>query len=68
MALVALASGDQFSVGQALPAGYDTYNVPVPYRDRYADSDRAWYRYANGNVYRVDAFSGLIEEAYPIYG
>ncbi|MEO5578113.1 MAG: hypothetical protein ABIR25_03550 [Sphingomicrobium sp.] len=68
LALAALISGDQFAVGQPMPGGYDTYNVPFDYRDRYADSDRDWYRYANGNVYRVDAGSGLIEDAYPIYG
>ncbi len=68
LALAALISGDQFVVGQQMPIGYDTYNVPVDYRDRYADSDRDWYRYANGNVYRVDAGSGLIEESYPVYG
>lgn len=68
LALVALLSGDQFAVGQRMPSGYDTYNVPFDYRDRYADSDSDWYRYANGNVYRVDAGSGLIEESYPVYG
>jgi len=67
MALVALVSGDQFAVGQRMPTGYDMYNVPLDYRDRYADSDEAYYRYANGHVYRVDADSWLIEEAYPIY-
>ena len=68
LALAALISGDQFAVGQQMPIGYDTYNVPVDYRDRYADSDNQWYRYANGNVYRIDAGSGLIEESYPVYG
>ena len=67
LALVALLSGDQFAIGQAMPAGYGMYNVPLDYRDRYADSDNQWYRYANGNVYQVDPRSGLIEEAYPIY-
>ena len=38
------------------------------YRDRWADSDDEYYRYANGYVYRVDYGSGLIEEAYPAYG
>ncbi|MBA2467224.1 MAG: hypothetical protein H0V46_06440, partial [Sphingomonas sp.] len=68
LALAALISGDQFAVGRQMPIGYDTYNVPFDYRDRYADSDEEYYRYANGNVYRVDYGSGLIEEAYPIYG
>jgi len=67
LALVALASGQQFAVGQPLPAGYGMYNVPLAYRDRYYDTGDAWYRYANGNVYRVDPMTGLIEDAYPIY-
>ena len=68
LALAALVSGDQFAVGQPMPGGYDTYNVPFDYRDRYADSDRDYYRYANGNVYRVDVGSGMIEDSYSIYG
>jgi hypothetical protein len=66
-ALVALVTGQQFGIGQRLPLGYDTYNAPVAYRDDYYDTDDAWYRYANGYVYRVDPDDGLIEEAYPIY-
>ena len=68
LALAALLSGDQFGVGQQMPNGYDSYNIPVDYRDRYADSDNQWYRYANGSVYQIDPRSGLIEEAYPVYG
>ena len=67
MALVSLVSGDQFAVGQRMPSGYDMYNVPFDYRDRYADSDDEYYRYANGYVYQVDYDTGLIEEAYPVY-
>ena len=66
-ALVALLTGNQFGVGQQLPGGYDTYNVPLDYRDRYADTGDEWYRYANGYVYQVDPDSRMIEEAYPIY-
>ena len=67
LALAALISGDQFAVGQQMPSGYDIYNVPFDYRDRYADSSDEYYRYANGYVYRVDEGSGLIEEAFPVY-
>ena len=66
-ALVALVSGQQFGIGQALPTTYSAYNVPFAYRDRYFDSDDDWYRYANGFIYRVDPRSGLIEEAVPVY-
>ena len=66
-ALVALVSGQQFAVGQPLPAAYGTYNVPYAYRDRYFDSDSDWYRYADGYIYRVDPDDGRIEEAIPVY-
>lgn len=48
-------------VGDPLPAGYDVYNVPMSYRDRYYDSDQSWYRYADGAVYQVDPQTRLIE-------
>lgn len=66
-ALVQMISGQQFAVGQPMPAGYGTYNVPFAYRDRYYDTPNDWYRYADGYVYQVDPRSGLIEESYPIY-
>jgi hypothetical protein len=48
------------SIGQTLPMGYDAYNVPYAYRDNYYDTNDAWYRYANGNVYQVDPTSRLV--------
>ena len=67
MALVALVTGQQFNVGQPLPPSYAAYNVPLAYRDRYFDSSDDWYRYANGTIYRVNPYNGLIEEAIPVY-
>ena len=49
-----MLTGHTFGVGQMLPMGYDAYNVPFAYRDRYYDSDRAMYRYADGHIYQVD--------------
>ena len=66
-ALVALATGQQFAVGQPMPVGYDVYNVPYAYRDRYYDSADAWYRYNDGFVYEVDPRTGLVERAINIY-
>ena len=40
--------------------GYDAYNVPYAYRDRYYDDDRYSYRYADGYIYRVDPQTRLI--------
>ncbi|HET9355390.1 MAG TPA: hypothetical protein VFO42_04420 [Sphingomicrobium sp.] len=67
-ALVALVSGQNFNIGQPMPAGYSAYNVPLAYRDRWYDNGDDYYRYANGYVYEIDADSGLIEDAYPVYG
>lgn len=60
-AVVALLAGN-LNVGQVLPAGYDTYNLPMEYRDQYVDSDEANYRYADGNIYQVDPQSQMIEQ------
>ena len=58
---VALLAGD-LNVGGMLPGGYDTYNLPMDYRDQYVDSDEAMYRYADGNIYEVDPQSMIIEQ------
>ena len=59
--IVALLTGDDFAVGQRLPAGYDVYNVPYNYRDEYADGPDANYRYSDGYVYQVDPKTQLIQ-------
>jgi hypothetical protein len=58
--IVALLTGD-LSVGQPLPSGYDAYNVPLDYRDRYYDNDDYLYRYGDGNIYQVDAKTQIIQ-------
>ena len=59
--VVALLSGNPISVGSPLPAGYDVYNVPFDYRDRYADSDESMYRYSDGAIYEVDPTTMLVQ-------
>ena len=59
--VVALVTGDRFTVGQPMPSGYDVYNVPDAYRDRYQDGPDANYRYADGQVYRVDPTTRLVQ-------
>ena len=49
-----------FSVGQQLPYGYDAYNVPYDYRATYYDTPDNWYRYNNGNIYRIDPATQLV--------
>lgn len=58
--IVALLAGD-LNVGQAMPMGYDAYNVPLDYRDQYVDDDEYLYRYADGNIYQVDAETQIVQ-------
>lgn len=58
-AIVALLAGD-LGVGSRLPMGYDAYNVPSAYRDRYYDTADNWYRYNDGYIYQVDPKTRLI--------
>ena len=59
-AVASLLSGNGLSVGQPLPMGYSAYNVPLAYRDQYYDTNDAWYRYNNGNIYQVDPTTQLV--------
>ena len=59
-AVASLLGGQGLTVGQPLPMGYSTYNVPLQYRDQYADTSDAWYRYNNGNIYQVDPTTQLV--------
>lgn len=61
--VVALLTGTQLGVGSRLPMGYDVYNVPLGWRDRYYDRPDAWYRYADGYIYEVDPTTRLITAA-----
>jgi hypothetical protein len=49
-----------FTLGQTLPMGYNTYNVPYAYRTNYYDTQNDWYRYNNGYIYRVDPTTQLV--------
>lgn len=49
-----------FTVGQALPVGYNVYNVPYDYRATYYDTPDAWYRYNNGYIYQVDPVTQVV--------
>jgi hypothetical protein len=58
--IAGLLTGDQFRIGSPLPAGYDVYNVPYPYRGEYLDGPDARYRYSDGYIYRVDPTTQLV--------
>jgi hypothetical protein len=59
--VAALLTGQQFNVGQRMPAGYDVYNVPYAYRGQYMDTADSLYRYNDGYVYQVDPTTQLIQ-------
>lgn len=61
--VAALLTGQSWNVGQAMPAGYDVYNVPYAYRDRYPDTPDRWRRYSDGYVYEIDPTTRLVQAA-----
>ncbi|WP_448658104.1 hypothetical protein ACPVPU_11645 [Sphingomonas sp. CJ99] len=61
--IAALLTGNEWAVGQPMPPGYDFYNVPPQYRDRYVDGTDAMYRYSDGYVYEIDPTTLLIQQA-----
>ena len=61
--VAALLTGQSWSVGQAMPAGYDVYNVPYAYRDRYPDTPDRMRRYSDGYVYEIDPTTRLVQAA-----
>lgn len=61
--VAALITGDEITVGQPMPRGYDVYNVPYAYRDRYYDSPDRMYRYSDGYVYQIDPETRLVAAA-----
>jgi hypothetical protein len=61
--IAALLTGDDFIVGEPAPLGYDVYNIPYNYRDRYRDGPDGHYRYADGYVYRLDPETRLVAAA-----
>nr|WP_294850152.1 hypothetical protein [uncultured Sphingomonas sp.] len=65
--LAALVMGNQLGVGQMLPSSYGVYNVPMAYRSTYYDTNDAWYRYGDGNIYQVDPRTRRIAASYPMY-
>ncbi len=58
--VAALLTGQNPSVGQPMPGGYDVYNVPYAWRNQYADNANAMYRYNDGYVYQADPKTQLV--------
>ena len=64
--VAALLTGQDWTIGQPAPAGYDVYNVPYQYRDRYADTAEARYRYSDGQVYQIDPTTRLVQAVFQL--
>lgn len=59
--VAALLTGQDWTVGQRMPAGYDVYNLPYDVRSQYADTASSQYRYNDGRVYQVDPKTQLVQ-------
>lgn len=60
--IAGLLTGDSWNVGSPAPQGYQLYNVPYNYRDRYADTGSSSYRYNDGYVYQIDPTTQLVRQ------
>ncbi|MEO8176019.1 MAG: hypothetical protein ABI626_05100 [Sphingomicrobium sp.] len=60
--------GGGYVPGQQFPSSYRNSYVPSYYQSFYPDTADNYYRYANGNVYGIDAYSGMIDNVIPMYG
>ncbi|WP_309661430.1 hypothetical protein [Sphingomonas sp.] len=59
--------GGGYAAGQQFPSSYMNSYVPSYYQSFYPDSSDNYYRYANGNVYGIDPYSGMIDNVIPMY-
>jgi len=59
--MAGLLTGDQWNIGQPMPAGYDIYNVPYAYRAQYYDTPQSMYRYSDGYIYQMDPTTQLVQ-------
>tara|TARA_R110000868_G_scaffold77723_3_gene222410 strand:- start:13100 stop:14092 length:993 start_codon:yes stop_codon:yes gene_type:complete len=60
--IAGLLTGDDWNVGSPAPQGYDLYNIPYNYRDRYAESSSSLYRYNDGYVYEIDPTTQIVRK------
>ena len=59
--------GGGYLPGQQFPSNYMNSYVPSYYQSFYPDTSDNYYRYANGNVYGIDPYSGMIDNVIPMY-
>jgi len=63
-------SGDRFAGDLRVGQHFSERQVALPmqYRDRYRDSDAAYYRYDDDRIYQIDRATGLILAMFDIAG
>ena len=59
--------GGGYMPGQMFPTSYMNSYVPSYYQPFYPDTSNNYYRYANGNVYGIDPYTGMIDNVIPMY-
>jgi len=57
-----------YTVGEPFPSAYPYYGMPAAYQPFYPSSPYYDYRYADGYMYQVDPYTGLIENVDPLLG
>lgn len=66
--IAALLTREKIIVGRRVPPGFDIYNVPYGYRDRYADGPTGYYRYDDGFIYRINPRTRMVTAAIELLG
>lgn len=61
--VAAILAGEDIEIGDRMPAGYEVYNLPAAYRDKYRDNGEAMYRYSDGYIYQIDPTTRLVQAA-----
>lgn len=56
------------TAGQQFPAAYNNYYMPSAYQPFYPNVPQYDYRYANGYIYEVDPYTGMIRDVDPMLG
>ncbi|HEX2802654.1 MAG TPA: hypothetical protein VHN55_01535 [Sphingomicrobium sp.] len=56
------------TAGQVFPTSYNSYGLPMAYQPFYPAMANNNYRYANGYIYEVNPYTGLIEDVDPMLG
>jgi hypothetical protein len=57
-----------YTAGQVFPSSYPYYGMPAAYQPFYPSSSYYDYRYADGYMYQVNPYTGMIQDVDPLLG